>query len=161
MKRLFERTWAGLLCALALAGTASGHDYQAGSVMISHAYARVAYEGARSGAIYFSLRNEGAADDRLLSVSTPAAQRAELHHSIEENGVMRMRAVDGGIAVPAGGNVSLAPGGMHIMLFGLNQPLMPGDRFQAVLHFEKAGAVAVEVQVEAPPAAAAPHQHHH
>lgn len=159
MKRLMQLIWAGLFCGLALAGTASGHGYTAGDVMIGHPYARVAHAQARSGAVYFTLRNEGAADDRLLSVGTAAAQRAELHRSIEEDGVMRMRAVEDGIAVPAGGNVSLAPGGLHVMLFGLNQPLAPGDTFQAVLQFEKAGAVTVEVQVEAPPAAAP--QHHH
>jgi copper(I)-binding protein len=71
-----------------------------------------------------------------------------LHTTIKEGDVMRMRQVQS-IDVPAGGSTELRPGGLHVMLIGLAQPLVQGTKIPLTLSFERAGTVTVEVMVEA------------
>jgi copper(I)-binding protein len=94
-----------------------------------------------------SLVNEGAVDDALVSAETDVANTVELHESkIDEEGVMRMSPVPN-IPVPAGGSATLQPGGLHVMLMGLNQELAVGDTFNVTLNFEKSGPKTIEVEV--------------
>ena len=93
--------------------------------------------------------NSGATDDRLIAVETDVAKRAELHTNIKgEGGVMQMRRVEEGFAVPAGGAQVLARGGDHIMLMGLARPFNDGDTITLTLIFEKAGAITIDVPVD-------------
>jgi copper(I)-binding protein len=101
------------------------------------------------GGAFVTLLNTADAPDRLVSASSAVAERVELHTHIMDGGVMRMREVEGGIPLPPGETVNLQPGGLHIMLLGLNQGLAAGSRFPLTLTFEKAGSVQVEVPVEA------------
>ena len=126
---------------------AQARDYKLGSLTIGHPYARTTVRGQQMGGAYLTLTNAGAAD-RLLSVSTDAAQSAMLHSMSMEGDVMRMREV-AAVDLPAGRTVALEPGGLHIMFMGLKAPLMKGARFPLKLRFEKAGDITVEVQVEA------------
>ena len=141
---------AGALLALLIAtlAVAQAHDYELGALSVAHPWARASAGAAPTGAAYLTLRNDGAEADRLVGVETPAAERAELHTHLHEDGVMKMRRVEGGIALPAGESVALAPGGLHVMLFGLAAPLEEGTRFPMTLVFKKAGRLAVEIQVE-------------
>ena len=114
---------------------------------VDHAWARATPGAARTGAVYF--RIESPTDDRLIGLASPVAAKAELHTHLEENGVMQMREVEGGLAVPAGQEVELKPGGLlHVMLIDLNQKLKAGDSFPLTLIFQKAGALEVTVKVE-------------
>ncbi|GAB4144516.1 MAG: copper chaperone PCu(A)C [Sphingomonadales bacterium] len=154
--------WLAVLAwAIGGFGIAAAHDYQAGALTIEHPFARVAHANAKSGAVYFTIVNKGDVADRLLAAETAVAARAELHQSLEVDGVMRMRAMADGITIPADGAVALAPGGLHVMLMGLKQPLAVGDRFKATLMFAQAGAVEVDVHVEALPKADSDAHHHH
>ncbi len=103
--------------------------------------------GATS-AVYFVLRNRGGGPDRLVAARTEVAGVVEIHRSAIEDGVMRMRQVEG-IEVPAGGEARLEPGGYHLMLIGVNRELREGDRFEVVLEFELSGTRTVEVEVGA------------
>ena len=95
----------------------------AGGIEILDAYARSSGAMAQSGAAFMTIRNSGDTDDRLIAVASDAAARVELHtHLEDENGVMRMREVDGGFAIPAGGDHILQRGGDHIMFMGLTGP---------------------------------------
>ena len=94
-----------------------------------------------SSAAYLSITNHGAMDDRLLAVESSLARKTELHTMEVTNGVMKMRQIDGGIAIPAGKTIELAPGGFHVMLIGLKAPLNGGENYQMTLVFEKAGKV--------------------
>lgn len=134
---------------IAMIALAQAHDYTVGSLQVAHPWARASAGAAPTGAAYLAIENRGDAADRLLSASTPAAERAELHTHIHEGGVMKMREVEGGIELPAGEQVFLAPGGLHVMLMGLKAPLKEGERFPLTLTFEKAGELQVEVAVEA------------
>lgn len=99
-----------------------------------------------TSAVYFVLQNRGGAPDRLVSARTEVAAVVELHLSAIEDGVMRMRQVEG-IEIPAQGAARLEPGGYHLMLIGVNRALAEGDRFPVSLEFEGAGVQVVEVEV--------------
>lgn len=142
--------------ALLLAPPARAHDYRAGDLLIGHPWSRAA--GANTnGAGFMTIRNGGAQPDRLLSASTPVARVVELHTHIREGDVMRMRPVQD-IPVPPGQTVSLRPGGLHVMLIGLTEPLRQGGEVPLTLRFERAGEVQVMLAIEA---AGARGSHHH
>lgn len=102
--------------------------------------------GAKSGAVYLTLRNRGAADDRLIGATTPVASQAGLHAETMENGVMEMRPL-ASVDVAPGGTASLKPGGNHIMLLGLQRPLKQGDHIPLTLKFAHASPLTVQVEV--------------
>lgn len=102
-------------------------------------------------ACYLTLSS--AVDDRLVSVSSPDAATAEIHEMKTEDGVMKMRELEDGLPLPAGQTVRLQPGGDHIMLFGLDRPLAPGDTVSLTLTFEKAEPLGVRATVAQPTAA--------
>lgn len=137
------------LALLLAAGSAQAHDAKLGDLLIDHPWARPSAGQAKNGAAYLRIVNSGAKADKLLSASTPAAKRAELHTHEHVDGVMRMRQVKF-VEVPAKGEVAFKPGGLHVMLFDLEKPLHEGFGFPLTLTFEKAGKVEVTVQIEKP-----------
>src|SRR5205814_4965088 len=102
--------------ALLIGGAAMA---QTGQVEIKDAWARATPGKAENGAAYLTIQSPTA--DRLVSVSTPVAKKAELHTMSMSGGIMQMRPV-AGIDVPGGQPVKLKPGGEHVMLLGLNHP---------------------------------------
>lgn len=86
---------------------------------------------------------------RLVGVSSPAAGVVEVHEMKMENDMMRMRQMPA-LELPAGQTVRLAPGGYHLMLMELKQPLKAGDSVPLTLEFEDAKKVRSKVVVEAP-----------
>lgn len=98
------------------------------------------------GAAYMTIRNSGAAADRLLKVEGDVAKSIELHSVVDNAGVMQMRPV-AEIAIPAGGEAQLKPGGLHVMMIGLQHQLKPGDKVGLTLTFEKAGRLSVQAEV--------------
>ena len=92
-----------------------------------------------SSAAYVSIMNHGKMADRLLDATSNLARKTELHLMEMDNGVMKMRPVEGGIDLPAGKTIYLAPGGYHVMLIGLNAPLTAGSIFEITLVFQNAG----------------------
>jgi copper(I)-binding protein len=115
-------------------------------IEISGAWARATIGGLKTGAVYMVIANSGSSDDRLISAATPVADTAQVHQTINDNGVMKMRAVSA-LAVKAGAKVTLSPEGYHVMLMDLKQPLKDGDTFPLTLTFEKAGHIDVTVKV--------------
>ncbi|MGI9406179.1 MAG: copper chaperone PCu(A)C [Hyphomicrobiaceae bacterium] len=124
----------------------SGHDAsvaRAGDLTIHAAWARATPKGAKVGAAYLVVTNNGSAPDRLVSVESPIAARVQIHEMKMTDGVMKMRAMEGGLTIPAGARVELEPGLDHLMLMGLKGPIKRNDPFTATLTFEKAGTVEV------------------
>jgi len=117
-------------------------------VQISDAWSRATPPGAKIAAGYLTIRNQGAAADRLIGASSPAAARVEPHVTEKQGEVMRMREVKG-YDVPAKGSYELKPGGAHLMLVDIKRPLKEGDKVPLVLRFQKAGEVKVELEVKA------------
>jgi periplasmic copper chaperone A len=125
---------------------AQAHSYKHGDIQIGHIWGTTADAG-RPAAVYVPLLNNGKTDDALVDVTTPISPKAELHDSMTENDVRKMITVNE-IALASGKPVALKPGGKHIMLFDLKQPLKDGDKFPLTLHFANAGKVEVEVHVQ-------------
>jgi periplasmic copper chaperone A len=123
---------------------------QTNQLEVSSAWARATPGKAENGAAYLTIQSPTA--DRLLSVFSPVAKKAELHTMSMEGMVMKMRPL-AGVDIPAGQPVTLKPGGQHVMLLGLDAPLREGQSFPLTLTFEKAGTRTVTVAIEKPGAA--------
>jgi len=104
--------------------------------------------GANSAA-YMVLRNNGTTPEKLLRAESEVAEAVELHVSEMKGEVMTMRPVEF-VEVPANGEAELKPGGMHVMLIGLQHDLKPGEMITLVLVFENAGRISVPLEVRAP-----------
>jgi copper(I)-binding protein len=135
-----------LLLALAINGQVQAQTPDAKSIVVDHPWARATPAGAKTGAAYMTLINSGSSGDRLLGATTPVADGVQFHSVSEENGVSRMREMHD-VAVAPGAKVTFSPGGMHVMLVGLKQPLKERQAFPLSLKFEKAGNVNVTVSV--------------
>ena len=157
LHRLAHALLAAALCLAAIA--ADAHGATAGDIAIGHPFATPSIPGSPNGAAYLaSIENKGAGADRLVSASTPAAARVEIHTmSVDAQGVMRMREVDG-IALGPKARVQMKPGaGLHLMLIGLKEPLKEDASFPMTLEFERAGKVEVKVIVGQPKPGEAAH----
>ena len=136
---------------LALLSVVQAQAHAAATVpTVQAAWARPTVNGQSGGGGFLTITG-GSAPDRLLSVSAGVAKLVELHTMELDGNVMRMRALDGGIAIPAGQRVELKPGGYHVMFLGLTQTLKSGAHFPLTLRFEQAGEVQVEMQVQPQP----------
>ena len=118
---------------------------QTSQLEVSNAWARATPGKAEFGAAYVTIQSPTA--DRLLSVSSPVAKKVEVHTMEMAGMVMKMRPI-AALDIPAGSPLALKPGGEHIMLIGLQHPLVEGQSFPLTLNFEKAGARTVTVAVE-------------
>ena len=133
--------------AAALATPSLAAEFKSGDVTVENPWARATPKGADVGAGYLTIRNNGVAPERLTGGSADFAS-VEVHEMKTENGVMKMREMKNGLAIPAHGTVKLAPGGYHIMFTHLTKPLTKGETVKATLNFEHAPPLAVEFSVE-------------
>lgn len=131
-----------------MAAPASAHSFKVGDLSIAHPWTRQTAPGQSNGGGFMAIANSGKGADRLVGGSSPAAAKVEIHTMSMDGGVMRMRPVKEGLAIPAGGKLELKPGGYHIMLIGLKAPLERGKLVPLILKFEKAGATTVDLKVE-------------
>ena len=158
------RTARAIVAAFALllvaAGAASAADYKAGDLTVGQPCARATPHGAKVAGGFVAIANTGAADDRLVSATAEIAETTEIHSMSMKDGVMTMRPLPDGLILPAGGEVSLEPGGYHLMFIGLKKMLKKGDAFAGTLTFEKAGTVEVSFTVEAIGAGGMKHMKH-
>jgi copper(I)-binding protein len=146
MKRLSIKI--AVLFALAAIAPAQAEDVTAGSLKISSPWARATPKGASIGGAYLTIVNTGTEPDRLIGGSSDVAGRVEIHEMSMDNGIMKMRLLANGAEIKPGQTVEFKPGGYHIMLVGMKEPLKPGEHFKATLEFAKAGKVDVTFTVE-------------
>ncbi len=144
-----------LAAALPAADRAWAHEYETGGVSVVHPWARATPGGAKVGAVFMEIKAKEGADDALVSASTPAAGRVEIHTHTMDNGVMKMRRIEK-LPVAGGKSSVLKPGGDHIMLFDLKAPLKEGELLPLTLVFEKGGSVTIDASIE-PVGAKGPH----
>ncbi len=131
-----------LLLVLAVGGC----DGPPPRIEVSDAWARATSATTSSAAVYMKIANKGG-EDRLESVTTPAAKAATLHTMTMDGSVMRMRPITDGIEVAAEESLLLSPNGTHVMLTGLERPLLEGERIAARLRFARSGNRDVEIIV--------------
>jgi copper(I)-binding protein len=145
-------TRTALLLAIALsiwAGDASAEDFSIGAMQVGNPWTRATPKGSAVAGAYLTISNKGTAPDRLVGGSSAVADRFEVHSMMMEQGVAKMRPVEGGLEIKPGETVELKPGSFHIMLLDLKQPLEKGQKVKGTLEFEKAGKVDIEFAVEA------------
>ena len=116
-------------------------------IAITEPWSRETAEGQNAGGAFMTIANTGTAADRLTGGSSSVAGRVEIHTMTMENDVMRMRQLEDGLEIPAGGEVTLKPGSFHVMLMDLKQPLKVGERVPLTLTFQGAGTLATELEV--------------
>lgn len=149
---------------LALACKASAAAPAAAAITAVQPYSYPTAAPGVPGVGFITLTNTGKQPDRLLKAESPRAGSVEIHESKLDGGVMRMRALSDGLAVPAGKSVTLAPGGVHLMLFALREPLKVGEEVPLTLTFERAGKLSTRLKVESrdaqPAADSEDHSHH-
>ena len=127
-------------------------------VEIERPWIRATTPGAKVAAGYMTLRNTSGQPDRLVGGTSPVAGKLETHVHIRDGDILRMREVKG-YDIPAKGSFELKPGGAHLMLVNLKQPLKAGDKVPVTLRFQRAGEVTVNFNVEPLTAAGPAHKH--
>jgi copper(I)-binding protein len=151
MSKCSNRALLAVVLAMVLPAIAGAHGYVVGALEIGHPWARPTSPGAPTAAGYLTVTNSGTTPDRLLSASSPMAAGIELHQMSMAGGIMRMRLLKDGLAIPPGATVKLEPGGYHLMMVGPKTTFKIGDHIPAILRFARAGAIKVEFYVEASP----------
>ena len=127
-------------------------------VSAEHPWTRATPPGAKTGAGFLQLKNAGAAD-RVVGASSPVAGRVEMHVTVREGDVMKMREVKG-FDVPAKGSFELKPGGAHLMLMDLKRPIKKGEKVPLTLKLEKGGELKVDLVAEEAGARTPSHKGH-
>ena len=146
--RTFVLARAAILAALALFHAAvPAQEFTVGNVTIVEPWSRALPPNAPNGAAYFRVENSGGESDRIVSARTDIAETVEIHTHEMDGGMMKMRRVES-VVVPAGGEARFKPHGLHLMLFGLKEPLAGGTSYALTVVFEKAGEVDVSVDVK-------------
>ncbi|HEY6981724.1 copper chaperone PCu(A)C [Reyranella sp.] len=140
-----------------LPASAFARDYKLGALEISQPWARATASTAPAGGGYLTVTNRGTTPDRLVSASSPVADKVQIHEMKMDGNIMRMREVGHGLEIAPGATVKLAPGGFHLMMMGLKEPLKQGARVPLTLVFEKAGRIDVELDVGSMGATQPPH----
>jgi copper(I)-binding protein len=131
----------------------------AANISVTDAWARATMPGQKVSGAYMQLRAD--ADARLVGASSPVVPRVEVHEMKMDGDVMRMREVKA-VELPKGKTVSLEPGGFHIMLMNLPQPISAGEMIPLTLVVESGGKrQTVEVQAEARAPMGSGAMHHH
>ncbi|RUM25505.1 DUF1775 domain-containing protein [Rhizobium vallis] len=129
------------------AAAPGGETVKAGDLEISGGFAKAMLPGQPVGGGFFTVKNNGKADDRLISVTSPAAGEVQIHQMVTKDNVMRMRQLKDGIAIAAGETIKLEPGNLHLMFQKVTTPFKQGDTVPVTLTFEKAGKVDLMLQV--------------
>ena len=133
---------------VAVATSATAHDYQHGSLTISHPWSRPTPPGTPVGVGYMTIHNGSDEPVTLVAGETPLAARVSIHETIMQDGLMKMQPLTEGLTIPAGETVSLKPHSYHLMLEQLEQPLTEGGKVPLTLTFDGMDPVAVELHVE-------------
>lgn len=122
--------------------------YHHGELMLHDVFVRAVLPGSKVTAGYLDIINKGAGDDRLIGVALVGADKSEIHNMEVDNGIMKMRPLADGLIIPAGGKVSLKPGGLHLMFMKLTAMPKDGDMASLTLVFEEAGEITISVPVK-------------
>jgi copper(I)-binding protein len=147
------------LAALAAAALLVGCGKPSAPVVaVTDAWCRASPNGAQAGGCFATFT--ATADDRLLGGATPRAAALQVHEMSMADGMMKMGAMANGLPLPAGEAVTLAPGGTHLMLTGLTQPLVEGETVALTLRFASAPEVTIEAQVRGIAAGGMATMHH-
>jgi copper(I)-binding protein/uncharacterized protein YcnI len=155
---------AGAAAAPAGAAAPTSGTFKAGAIAVEQPWLRATPGGAKVAGGYLRVTNSGREADRLVGAAIPVAGRGEVHETVSEGGVAKMRPLERGLEIAPGASLELKPGGLHLMFLDLKAPVKEGAPVRGTLTFEKAGTVEVLFGVApagAPgPASGGGHAHH-
>jgi copper(I)-binding protein len=114
-------------------------------ISVDQAWARATLPGKPASAAYLTITNRGGGEDVLVGVSSRSGT-AELHSTSTDGGIMRMRKLER-LPIPARGSVKLEPGATHLMLTGLRDPLVSGEKVELALRFSRSPAQTVAAEI--------------
>jgi copper(I)-binding protein len=137
-----------LALIVALLVACGGGDGSARRVSVSDAWALATVTGQPNGAVYFTVLSTGADTLEQIDVPTSVADHAEIHATATgADGQMRMQELASGVTLEPGTAVTFTPGGMHVMLVDLVEPLAAGQSFDVTLEFTQADPITLPVAV--------------
>lgn len=136
-----------LLAVLLLSAAAARAHHAGGKLVVHDPWVRESLPGKTMSAGFLTFANDGEAD-ALVGASCDCAAAVEMHRMVEAGGMMKMEQVPE-IAIPSHAEVKLAPGGLHLMFFGVKTPLQAGQNVQLTLTFKSAPPQTLEVPVRA------------
>jgi copper(I)-binding protein len=140
---------AFIVCGLAFGASAAGaKDFTRGAITVVGPWLRATPPRAPVAGGYMTIRNSGAAPDRLTGASVDFAKKGDVHEMTMDKGVMKMRALPNGLEIKPGQSVTLSPSSFHIMFMGLKRQIKEGETIPGAVDFEKAGTIAVQFTVE-------------
>jgi copper(I)-binding protein len=148
MKTLLRVFVASVAVAACAATGAVAHEYKVGAIDIAHPWSRPTPKDANIAGGYLIITNKGKTADRLLGGTSPVANPIEVHEIVDVDGMAKTRPVANGIEIKPGKSVELKPGALRIVLLGLKEPLLAGQKIKGTLVFEKAGPVDIIYNVE-------------
>lgn len=136
------------LLSIAVLFVLTGLSFAQSKVVVEDAWIGEVPPSSPVAAAYMTIRNEGTADDKLLSVTTSVAGHTMFHETmIDDKGVAKMEMIDA-LVIPAGKSVTLKPGGTHVMLMDMKEPVTGKEKIELELKFENAGDIKVEAPVK-------------
>ena len=136
------------LVTAAMVSTAQAEEYKLGDLVIDTPWMKATMPNAPVSGGYMVIRNTGSEADRLIGGNVDFAGKVEVHEMKMENDVMKMREVEGGLEIPAGGEVVLKPGGFHVMFMGLKEQLKEGETREVEVSFQNAGSITLPFPVK-------------
>ena len=145
---------------IAVAALLFAAQVQAGEVTVSDAWVRATAPGQENGSVGLVITSQK--DARLIAVTSPLAESAEIHTMTMDNGVMKMRQLED-LPLSAKQAVTLGPGSDHLMLFGLKHALKAGDKVPLTLtvQFADKSTEKINIKAQVKPLTAGQNKHHH
>ena len=135
---------------LGASAAAFAESWTLGDLVIENPAARATPPNAPVSGGYMVIRNNGDEPDRLIGGAADFAGKVEIHEMAMDGEVMKMRQLADGLEIPAHGEVTLKPGGYHVMFMQMKEQLEPETSRKATLVFEKAGEVEIDFSVVTP-----------
>jgi periplasmic copper chaperone A len=143
----YKRALIATTLAVAITAPLVAHDFAKGAISIDHPWVRETAQGQAAGGGFLTITNTGKIVDKLVSGSTPLAAEVQIHTMTMDGGIMRMRRLTDGLAIPARSTIELKPGSYHIMFMGLKTPLKGGTKVPVTLQFQHAGKIKIAFAV--------------
>ena len=154
------RSLAALFFVALLSAPAYAHEYTVGTTTVYHPWAAATPPGATTGAAYMKIINKSKKSLRLLKMSTPIADKVEIHSMTMDKGVMRMRELMPPLKIAPKSTLALNHNGLHLMLIGLKKPLVEEEMVSLKLTFAGGKTMDIDLYIEAIGATAGNHDQH-
>jgi Uncharacterized protein conserved in bacteria len=147
IKSIVTITLSSLSFIYTSANVAHGHETMNDNITIEHAWSRATAPGAPTGASYATITNKTDNDITLTSVNSDVAEKIEMHGMKMEGDLMKMFTLEEPLVIPANSSLDIVPNGIHVMLIGLNKPLVVDEHFDMTFNFSNGDSLTTQVNI--------------